>query len=619
MDRTTRVKIPFQAATRLILTYGSRKIQEQIKAIGFIVVYLFLFLHFIFQIPLSNLLEPILFISLVVLGLTLFLEGIFLGLMPLGEKVGIQLPIKTGLLFILVFSLLLGVGSTLAEPAIQVLRMVGANVTPEATPLLFLVLEQYNLELMLSIALGVGIAVVIGITRFYFGLGLKPFIFTIIPLSLIMSVVALIHPTVSDLIGIAWDAGAVTTGVVTVPLVLALGIGVSKHSRSKKNMQSQFGVIMMASALPVITVLGLGFILAPQIDGNLVASPIELHLGNSESQPPMSTLAPNQDVSLEQHSFLEFLGGEYQVAFLSVFPLTLFLALVLFLILRDRPKYRDEVILGVVLAFLGMGMLTGGIALGLTPLGNAAGQRLPRLLEQPAPMSAQVITLSPDQIIQVVDPGVGSRPVIPVMVDGQIQFIPFEENRFDPSTSTYRLPQAFILEDYRLRTLVQFLLFFMFPFGLGYGSTLAEPALKALGNTVEKMTVGTLKSQHLIQAVSLGVGTGLVLGVIRIIMGIPLATILLISYTLAMILTLFVDEEFCGIAWDSGGVTTGPLTVPLVLALGLGLGNQLNISDGFGILSLASSMPIISVLLLGIKTKFDQARQVRETEDNHEA
>jgi hypothetical protein len=140
-----------------------------------------------------------------------------------------------------------------------------------------------------------------------------------------------------------------------------------------------------------------------------------------------------------------------------------------------------------------------------------------------------------------------------------------------------------------------------FGFFLGYGATLAEPALNALGSTVEKITVGAFKKSLLMQSVAIGVACGIAAGVLKIAYNIPLTYILLPPYIALIALTLASTEEFVNFGWDSAGVTTGPITVPLVLAMGLGIGGNVpGVIDGFGILALASVGPIISVLTVGL-------------------
>jgi hypothetical protein len=149
----------------------------------------------------------------------------------------------------------------------------------------------------------------------------------------------------------------------------------------------------------------------------------------------------------------------------------------------------------------------------------------------------------------------------------------------------------------------------LFAFALGFGATLAEPALNALGMTVERLTNGAFKKQTLMMAVSLGVGVGIAVGVSKIIFDWSLAWLLIPAYLFALVLTVLSSEEFVNVAWDSAGVTTGPVTVPLVLAMGLGLGQAVGVVEGFGILSMASIGPIITVLLTGLWIKLRCMRQ----------
>ena len=140
----------------------------------------------------------------------------------------------------------------------------------------------------------------------------------------------------------------------------------------------------------------------------------------------------------------------------------------------------------------------------------------------------------------------------------------------------------------------------LFAFILGFGATLAEPALNALGLTVQKLTNGAFKKSMLMYSVATGVALGIALGISKLVLHLDLATILLPLYGIGIVLTIFSTEEFVNVAWDSAGVTTGPVTVPLVLAMGLGLGNAVSAVEGFGILSMASICPIIAVLSMGI-------------------
>ena len=153
----------------------------------------------------------------------------------------------------------------------------------------------------------------------------------------------------------------------------------------------------------------------------------------------------------------------------------------------------------------------------------------------------------------------------------------------------------------------------LFAWILGFGATLAEPALNALGLTVENLTNGAFRKPLLMYAVSFGVGCGIALGTLKIVYGIPIVWLVIPGYVIAVILTWLSSEEFVNIAWDSAGVTTGPITVPLVLALGLGFGDAVGVTEGFGILSMASIGPIIAVMATGLWVRWSIHRRDRKS------
>lgn len=140
----------------------------------------------------------------------------------------------------------------------------------------------------------------------------------------------------------------------------------------------------------------------------------------------------------------------------------------------------------------------------------------------------------------------------------------------------------------------------VFAFILGYGATIAEPALIATAMQAEELTAGALRRNIFIQAVAFGVGIGVLCGILRLVFKWPLINLLLPPYILTIIMSFFLKGRTVPIAWDAGGVTTGPITVPLVLALGLGISMG---KDGFGILSLASIYPIMTVITIGLLSK----------------
>ena len=230
MARKEKIRLTFSQALALIGPYIKQRLMEQIKSVWLIILYLILFQTLVLGIPIAEATGIAFGIALVVVGLTFFMEGLLLGLMPLGEVVGVKLPQKSSLPVILLFSVVLGFLATMAEPAIQVLQSAGAAVKPWKTPLLFHLLNLKADVLVYSVGAGVGIAVMFGMLRFLYNWSLKPFIYILIGGLLALTAYSHFDANLAYILGLAWDCGAVTTGPVTVPLVLALGIGISRIS-----------------------------------------------------------------------------------------------------------------------------------------------------------------------------------------------------------------------------------------------------------------------------------------------------------------------------------------------------------------------------------------------------
>ena len=691
MSIPTRVHIPFRPAMSMIWNYVKNKLLEQIKAVAFIILYLLAFKMLILGEYPQNAMQISFGIGMVILGLALFMEGLYLGLMPLGERVGIQLPQKTNIYLIMLFGLLLGFGATLAEPAISTLQHAGMTVTPWEAPLLYRMLEVETSYLVYAVGAGVGVAVAAGMARFYYGISIKKFIYILIPLLTALSYYFYKDPNLNQILNLAWDTGGVTTGPVTVPLVLAMGIGISKVSKKKNSSAaSGFGVVTLASLFPVLGVLILGFWLnsttpKPVKESDFFAlnhrtealklipneealKSIAFRRGTEEGRKAFFNYNLNNYENalislLDKNKCKELLGTELtyhewlsqkassaeqsilakaqatnkimspisnnteytkvfkensKSAFTAVVPLVLLLSFVLVIILKDRPKHKDEVILGIFLSLIGMGVLTSGIQLGFSSLGDQVGRPLPLLFQSPTHHAGKII-LQPFDKSSVITAynlkGEKKQYFYLKGIGNNLKLQEFIPEQFNENNKQYEL----ILKkqskfDAKL-TLVGIALVFLFAFGMGYGSTVAEPALNALGNTVEGITVGTIKRKGVVKTVAVGVGIGLLVGVARIIYDINTIYLLAPAYIITVILTFFVDDEYAGIAWDSGGVTTGPITVPLVLAMGLGIGGGLNIVDGFGIVAMASIFPILAMLIYGISVQTNQHSVLNSTEE----
>ena len=515
---------------RLLGPYVGVRLMSQVKAVVPLVVYLIMFQILILR---QNVVDHLVITAglvAVILGLMVFMEGLKLGLMPFGEVIGNTLPKKSGLGVVLFIAFLLGIGVTFAEPAIGALQAVGSIVDVRKAPYLYALLNNWTGALVLVVGIGVGLAAVLGTLRFLNGWSLKPMIYAALFPAIGLTVYCMMDPELNKILGLAWDCGAVTTGPVTVPLVLSLGIGIASAAGKGNSSLSGFGIVTLASVFPIIGVLGLAIYVS------MVLSP--------ESIIAASQIVTTQVAGsswLEETPYLEIIAG-----FQSIVPLVFFLFLVLKLLLREKINEPGILAYGLFLSVLGMIIFNIGLSYGLAKLGNQSGSFVPAA------------------------------------------FVALENIEGSP------------LYTYSVGILITLL----FAWIMGFGATLAEPALNALGETVENLTNGAFRKSMLMMAVSTGVGFGLSLGVLKIIFEIPIAYLLLPGYALGILLTAFSSEEFVNVAWDSAGVTTGPITVPLVLAMGLGFGNAVQSVEGFGILSMASICPILAVLIMGLWIQF---------------
>jgi hypothetical protein len=206
--------------------------------------------------PFPNLSAIIVGLVFVVLGLTLFIEGLKIGLFPIGENLAYALAKKGSLFWLLLFSFLLGFSTTIAEPALIAIAKEAARIAVEADLLQPKYETNYALGLRLSVALSVGVAILLGVWRIIKG---WPIYYFIIGGYLLVMLMTLFAP--AEIIGIAYDSGGVTTSTITVPLVTALGVGLASVIEGRSPLTDGFGLIAFASLLPMIFVMGYGIII----------------------------------------------------------------------------------------------------------------------------------------------------------------------------------------------------------------------------------------------------------------------------------------------------------------------------------------------------------------------
>ncbi len=540
LPKRDKIKITPGKAIALLGPYTYVRIMEQIKAVVPLAAYLFLFQLLILRQPIAEASTISLGLIAVIVGLAIFMEGLKTGLMPFGTIIGDTLPKKASLFVVLIIIAILGVGVTYAEPAIGALKAFGASVNPQEAPYLYEILNNRSETLVVMVGAGVGLAAVIGTIRFVRGWSLKPLIYLALAPTIALTAYAWMNPDLRTILGLAWDCGAVTTGPVTVPLVLSLGIGIAASAGKGDSSLSGFGVVTMASLFPIIAVLILSIYVSQTISVEEIINAATLSQSVITESSSIWTQTP----------YAEIRGGVQ-----AILPLVIYLMIVLFVILRSKLPNNMVTTYGLALSIIGMCVFNIGLTYGLGAIGSQAGATLP----------AAFMEVSVSEVSPIYNELLGLSIVI------------------------------------------------LFAWLLGFGATLAEPALNALGLTVQELTNGAFKKSMLMYSVAGGVAFGIALGVGKIVFNFDLASVLIPLYLLAVVLTYFSTEEFVNVAWDSAGVTTGPVTVPLVLAMGLGLGNAVSATEGFGILSMASICPILAVLLMGLFIQLKQKNKVKES------
>jgi hypothetical protein len=547
---TERVQLRGVDVARLVAPYVRVRLAEQLRAVIPLALYLVAFQLLILQQPVDGVLSITGGLVAVIFGLMLFMEGLAVGLMPFGETIGSILPSRRPLPVVLLIAFLLGIGVTFAEPAIGALQAAGSLVDVNEAPYLYALLTTWSFPLVLLVGFGVGLAAVLGTLRFIHGWSLKPMIYAALAPTLGLTIVFALQGDLKQVLGLAWDCGAVTTGPVTVPLVLSLGIGIANSAGKGGGTLSGFGIVTLASLFPILAVLCLSAFVYTTVTPEEIIAAAQASAAAATTEPAWHQQTPWNEIVLGVR---------------AIVPLVLFLLVVLLVVLREKVREPVNIAYGIALCVIGMSVFNVGLTYGLAALGGQAGSLVPSAF--------------------VALPGLPDSPLFNMALGLAVAI--------------------------------------GFAFVLGFGATLAEPALNALGQTVENLTNGAFRKSMLMYAVSTGVACGIGLGVAKIIFGIPLEYLLIPGYSAAVVLTAASDESFVNIAWDSAGVTTGPVTVPLVLAMGLGLGGAVGAPEGFGILSMASIGPIVAVLTTGLWVRWQtgrrHARQDAEIEGAQEA
>ena len=440
---------------------------------------------------------------LLIIGLTIFLLGVDLGIQPMGERCGAALTEKKSLPLLLVSAFIIGFIVTAAEPDIQVFGDQVRGVFPFVNKLAF----------TFVIAGGVGIFIMLGLLRTVVNLSLK---WTLFISYTILFVVAFFAP--DSFIAIGFDSGGATTGPMTVPFIMALGLGVSSVRAGKEN--NSFGLTGVSSIGPVLAVVVYAIFMGPSTP-------------STGSGTAVATVTTVPDVGILSSALHESLT--------SIAPLfCLFIIFQIFL-LKMTVRQVIRMLIGFVYSFAGLAVFLGGVYGGFMQTGKQLGEAFGLLAFE----------------------------------RGGIWF------------------------------------FMLILTGLILGAIIvcAEPAVWCLSEQVENVSGGTIKRKMLLVFLSVGTAIAIGLSMWRAISGFNIKWLLIPGYAVSMLLMFFSPELFTGIAFDSGGVASGPLTSTFVLSFALGAANSSSgSSDSFGVIALVAMMPLIAIQIMGIIYKIKTSR-----------
>lgn len=446
---------------------------------------------------------------LLILGMGLFTLGVDMSMMPMGDGFGVSLGNMKHKWLAYLISFLLGVVVTIAEPDLQVL----ADKFPA--------LDKWII--IIPVAVGVGLFLVFALLR----MALK------IPLSYVLlffyTVVFVLAFFVDpSFVPVSFDSGGVTTGPITVPFIMALGVGLAAVRSDKRSRDDSFGLVAMCSIGPILSMLIIGIVFKDLNYTEIPAEPI--------------IIESTRDAAMHVISGLPHYFAEVGIAIAPI----LALCFVYELITRRFKKHQlIKIISGFVYTYLGLVLFLTGVNTGFMPVGEMIGKQL---------------ALSGDG-----------------------------------------------------------LKWLLIPIGMlvGYFIVSAEPAVHVLKKQVEEVSNGAISQKALAVSLSLGIAASVGIAMLRILTGISLLWFLIPGYIISLIMTFFVPQMFTGIAFDAGGVASGPMTATFLLPLAMGACTALGgnvLTDAFGIVAMVAMTPLLTIQLLGLYSKVKRRIDIKSFE-----
>ncbi len=447
----------------------------------------------VIPVPIGTLLLFLAGAVLLILGMGLFSLGAEMAMMPMGEALGARLTRTRRIGLVVVVFFAMGVIVTIAEPDLAVLARQGPAI-PDSV-------------LIFTVAAGVGFFLVLAMLRTLFKVKLGHLL--IFFYALVFGV-ALFAP--KSFLAVAFDSGGVTTGPITVPFIMALGIGMASTRGDSTSQEDSFGMVALSSVGPILMVLILGICYNPS------------------SAEYVAVTAPEVHTSVELgRSFAQGAPHHAKEVLSAIFPMGVVLALLQLCTRAFGKRQLIKVLVGLGYTLLGLIMFLTGVNIGFMPAGHFLGSALAL---SPAPWSLILL--------------------------GMV---------------------------------------------IGWYIVAAEPAVHVLNRQVEEITSGAVSQQAMQRSLSLGVAVSIGLSMARILWGIPLFWFVLPGYALALGLSFVVPPIFTGIAFDSGGVASGPMTATFLLPFAMGaceaVGGNL-MTDAFGLVALVAMTPLVTIQLLGL-------------------
>ena len=433
---------------------------------------------------------------LLVVGEMFFTLGAEMSMSPMGERVGACMVRSRKLWFILGLAFVLGVLVTISEPDLQVL----AEQVP-AIP---------NMTLILAVAIGVGAFLMVAMLRMLFNIPLNNLLLLFYGVVFLLAVFA-----PADFLAVAFDSGGVTTGPMTVPFIMALGVGVASIRSDRHAAEDSFGLVSLCSIGPILAVLILGLVYRPD--------------DAAYTPPVLPEISDSVELwQLFQEGIPTYMG-EIAVALL---PIIVLFGLFQIVMLRLSRRQLLKIVIGLVYTYVGLVLFLTGVNVGFIPAGNYIGQTLASLDH----------------------PGI----IIPIAMV------------------------------------------------MGYFIVRAEPAVYVLNKQVEEVTDGAISAGAMGIGLSVGVAISLGLAMVRVLTGISILWFMIPGYAIALGISFFVPRIYTAIAFDSGGVASGPMATTFLLPLAQGactaVGGNI-VTDAFGVVAMVAMTPLITIQVMGLASQ----------------